>query len=72
MDPTKEQWNQIADTIKTKDHFVIFDAAYIGFASGDVNEDSYPARLFVSKGLEFFVAQSFSKNFGLYSKSIFH
>lgn len=43
------------------------DTAYIGFASGDINCDSWPVREMVNQGLEFCIAQSFSKNFGLYS-----
>ena len=68
VDPDIDQWKQIADVIKRKKLFPIFDSAYQGFASGDLERDAFPARFFVSKGIELFVAQSFSKNFGLYSK----
>lgn len=44
------------------------DTAYIGFASGDIDEDSWPLREMDRQGVEFFITQSFSKNFGLYSK----
>ena len=44
------------------------DSAYIGFASGDVDRDSWPLREMVRRGMELFIAQSFSKNFGLYSE----
>lgn len=27
-DPTKEQWKQILDVVKRKNHFVAFDSAY--------------------------------------------
>jgi len=37
-------------------------------ASGDVEEDAWPIRYFVSLGLELIVCQSFSKNFGLYNE----
>ena len=46
----------------------LFDSAYQGFASGDVDNDAYSIREFVRRGLELFIAQSFSKNFGLYSE----
>lgn len=48
--------------------FVFFDSAYQGFASGSLDKDAWAIRFFVSEGFELFVAQSFSKNFGLYSE----
>lgn len=48
--------------------FPLFDAAYQGFATGDVDADAWAVRYFVSKGFELMCAQSFAKNFGLYSK----
>ena len=44
------------------------DGAYQGFASGDLDQDAWPIRYFVNEGMELFAAQSFSKNFGLYSE----
>lgn len=46
----------------------MFDTAYLGYATGDVDSDAWPVREMVRLGFEFFIAQSFSKNFGLYSK----
>ena len=54
--------------MKEKNIFILFDTAYQGFASGDPDTDAWAIREAVHLGLEFFVAQSFSKNFGLYSK----
>ena len=71
IDPTPEQWKQIADVIETKKLFPFFDCAYQGFASGDLERDSYSVRYFASRGFEFLCAQSFAKNFGLYSKFFF-
>lgn len=48
--------------------FVFFDSAYQGFASGSLDKDAWAVRYFVSMGFELFCAQSFSKNFGLYSE----
>ena len=48
--------------------FPVFDTAYLGYATGDVDNDAWPVRELVRQGTEFFIAQSFSKNFGLYSK----
>jgi aspartate aminotransferase len=47
-----------------------FDVAYQGFASGSLEEDAYAPRLFESRGIEFFCAQSYSKNLGLYAERI--
>ena len=47
-----------------------FDSAYQGFASGDVDADAWCVREFVKEGFELFAAQSYSKNFGLYSEFI--
>jgi len=46
----------------------LFDCAYQGFATGDLDNDVRAIRLFVSRGLELFVCQSFSKNLGLYGE----
>jgi len=68
VDPTPDQWRQIADVMAAKQHFTFFDCAYQGFASGDLDKDAFSVRYFVDHGFELFVAQSFSKNFGLYSE----
>lgn len=67
-DPTPEQWESLANLIQEKGHFTFFDCAYQGFATGDLDRDAYPIRLFTEKGLELFCAQSFAKNFGLYGE----
>ncbi|KAG0358259.1 Aspartate aminotransferase, cytoplasmic [Gamsiella multidivaricata] len=68
VDPTPDQWKQIADVMESKGHFTFFDTAYQGFASGSLDKDAYSVRYFVERGFEMFIAQSFSKNFGLYSE----
>ncbi|KAK8463393.1 hypothetical protein SEVIR_1G359000v4 [Setaria viridis] len=70
IDPTPEQWEKIADVIQEKKHMPFFDVAYQGFASGSLDEDAFSVRLFVKRGMEVFVAQSYSKNLGLYSERI--
>jgi len=69
-DPSEEQWKQIADLMEKKKLFPFFDSAYQGFASGDPIRDSFAVRYFESRGFEFFCAQSYAKNFGLYSERI--
>ncbi|KAF4556394.1 Aspartate aminotransferase-like protein 2 [Elsinoe fawcettii] len=68
VDPTQEQWRQIASVIKEKKHFPFFDTAYQGFASGDLNADAWAIRYFIDQGFELLVAQSYAKNFGLYGE----
>lgn len=66
VDPTREQWQRIADVVQKKKHFPFFDCAYQGFASGSLDQDAWAVRYFVERGFEMFVCQSFAKNFGLY------
>ena len=68
VDPTPDQWKQIADAVQKRRHFPFFDCAYQGFASGDLARDASAVRLFVERGFELCVAQSFAKNFGLYGE----
>jgi len=70
VDPTTEEWKQIMNVIKTKNHFTWFDSAYQGFASGCLDRDAWAIRHFVDNGLEMIVCQSFAKNFGLYGERI--
>ncbi|XP_065850043.1 aspartate aminotransferase, chloroplastic [Euphorbia lathyris] len=70
IDPTPEQWEKIADVIQEKNHIPFFDVAYQGFASGSLDEDAASVRLFAARGMELLVAQSYSKNLGLYAERI--
>lgn len=70
VDPTQEQWKQIAEIVKERSLMPIMDNAYQGYASGSLDNDAYSCRLFDSMGLEFFVCQSFAKNLGLYGERI--
>lgn len=72
LDPTKEQWVAIAELCERKKLFPFFDSAYQGFASGSVKEDAWAVRYFFNHkpDMEMCVAQSFSKNFGLYGQRV--
>ncbi|KAJ5113264.1 hypothetical protein N7456_001798 [Penicillium angulare] len=63
VDPTEDQWRQIATLMRERAHFPFFDTAYQGFAS-----DAWAIRYFIEQGFELCVAQSFAKNFGLYGE----
>jgi len=54
--------------LQERNIFPFFDCAYQGFVSGDPDTDAWAVREFVKEGIELFCAQSFSKNFGLYSE----
>jgi aspartate aminotransferase len=56
--------------LQTRNLFPFIDAAYQGFATGDLDRDALPVRYLVDRGFELFVAQSFSKNMALYGKYI--
>lgn len=68
VDPTLDQWKELAQIIRQKNHFPFFDCAYQGFASGDLARDAAAIRYFVEQGFELLIAQSFAKNFGLYGE----
>jgi len=70
VDPTFEQWKEIASLVQKKKLFVLFDIAYQGYASGDLDNDAKAIRHFVSLGLEMIVCQSYAKNIGLYGERI--
>ena len=69
VDPSKEQWEKIANLMIEKKLFPFFDTAYQGFASGDLDKDAWSVRYFTDeRNFELFCSQSFSKNFGLYNE----
>lgn len=71
VDPTQDQWKQISKVIKAKQHFVFFDMAYQGFASGNTDTDAYAVRQFIRDGHESIcLAQSYAKNMGLYGERV--
>lgn len=70
LDLDAAQWTQMADLCERKGLVPFFDAAYQGFASGDVNKDAWSIRYFLHRGFELCVAQAFSKNMGLYGERV--
>ena len=65
LDPTEEEWRAIADVIVEKELVPFVDMAYQGFATS-LAADSYIVRHLVGRVPEMIVANSCSKNFGLY------
>lgn len=83
IDPTREQWQSIADVVNRRGLFVVFDSAYQGFASGNVDEDAWAIRHFTEKLVSecsystteaapagMMACQSFAKSFGLYGERV--
>jgi aspartate aminotransferase len=70
VDPTAEQWAQIAQVVREKNLFPLFDSAYQGFASGNLDKDATAVRSFIQQGFELICCQSFAKNFGLYNERV--
>lgn len=66
VDPTQEEWIRIEEVVRDRKLLPLFDMAYQGFASGDIERDAFPVRHFASHGHQFILTQSFSKNMGLY------
>lgn len=85
VDLSKEQWTLIAEVVKRKSLFAIFDSAYQGFATGNVDQDAWGLRHFTERLLNdtnthdddrddapagMMICQSFAKNFGLYGERV--
>ena len=69
IDPTAEQWSQLAELSKASGWLPLFDFAYQGFARG-LEEDAEGLRIFASSHQELIIASSYSKNFGLYNERV--
>ena len=70
MDLTTKEWKMILNVIKNKEHFILFDMAYQGFASGNILLDARPMRFAYILDIPFMLCQSYSKNFGLYGERV--
>ncbi|WP_146454053.1 amino acid aminotransferase [Rubripirellula tenax] len=69
VDPTAQQWNEIAAVLAQRELLPIIDFAYQGFGNG-LDEDTVAVRAITSVCAEAIVCSSFSKNFGLYSERV--
>ena len=69
IDPTLDQWRQIAAVLAERKVLPVIDFAYQGFGDG-VDEDARGLREFCTPGAELIVCSSFSKNFGLYRERV--
>lgn len=69
IDPTPEEWGEIAAQIAHRGILPILDFAYQGFGEGLI-EDAASLRAFLATGCEVLVASSSSKNFALYNERV--
>jgi len=67
VDPTIEQWGQVAEVLAERGVLPVLDFAYQGFGDG-LTEDAAGVAEVCSKVDEALICSSFSKNFGLYSE----
>lgn len=68
VDLNMEQWAEVSRICKSRNHFVVVDMAYQGFATGDLERDSAGLCLLIKDGHNLMLCQSFSKNMGLYGE----
>lgn len=69
IDPTFEQWLQIADVITAKQHIPFMDIAYQGFGAG-LEPDAAAVRMFTERQIPMLISSSFSKSFALYGERV--
>ena len=69
IDPTPADWKEISTVIKAQGLLPVFDFAYQGFGQG-IDEDAMAVRHFLAAGHQMLIANSYSKNFGLYGERI--
>ncbi|MBB1476382.1 amino acid aminotransferase [Shewanella sp. SG41-3] len=69
IDLSLEQWQQVANICLEKSLLPLFDFAYQGFGAG-IEEDAQGLRAVATVVPELLIANSFSKNFGLYNERV--
>jgi len=69
IDPTVEQWGQIAEVVNEKKLLPLMDFAYQGLGRG-LDEDAEGLRIVVAAVEDVVICSSFSKNFGLYKERV--
>ncbi len=67
VDLDGKQWQAVADLAAKKGWIPFLDFAYQGFGDG-VDADRIAVEQFAAAGIDFLIASSFSKNFGLYNE----
>ncbi len=68
-DLSPAQWDQVVHSAANRGWVPVLDMAYQGFGQG-IAEDGVAVAKFLSAGVAFFVATSFSKSFSLYGERV--
>lgn len=69
VDPSSATWQAVADLAAERGWLPFLDFAYQGFGDS-VEQDREALAILAARNLEFLVASSFSKNFGLYNERV--
>ena len=69
VDPSLDQWKEIAQIVKERELVPFLDIAYQGFGDG-IEEDAAVVRLFADQDITMLVSSSFSKSFSLYGERV--
>jgi aspartate/tyrosine/aromatic aminotransferase len=69
VDLSPAQWQAVAEVVAQRHLLPLVDFAYQGFADG-IMEDAVGLHTLAKTGVEMLVANSYSKNFGLYNERI--
>ena len=69
IDPTTEEWTEIAKVLADKHLLPVIDFAYQGFGKG-LQDDTSSIHAVLKENDEAIICNSFSKNFGLYSERV--
>lgn len=69
IDPTPEQWQQLAQMLRQRSMVPLVDLAYLGFGQGLVN-DRVGILALTDELEELMICTSFSKNFALYNERV--
>lgn len=68
VDLNQEQWKEIAKVVQARHLYPYFDMAYQGLTTGNFDTDAFALRYFAKEVGQLCLAQSFSKNMGLYGE----
>jgi aromatic-amino-acid transaminase len=67
VDLSQDQWRALVPVLRQREILPFLDLAYQGYGDG-LAEDAFALRLLASEGLNFCVANSFSKNMSVYGE----
>lgn len=67
VDLSQAQWEALIPVLRERELIPFVDIAYQGFGDG-LDEDAFALRALAEAGIQFFAANSFSKNFSMYGE----